>query len=375
MSKDQPESVMFNASINRTQLRFESERLRPELVKLQQPIDVSTFETTEFDKFAKPLLQLLKALTGLESTFLTLVDEQQQQQWVITSESSAALPMPAGLQVAWQDSMCRLMFNQQLNCTSDVVSRFAQSHGAKNGMQTFMVLPVSFEGSLIGTLCGADRHCIQLNETQLSHARLIAAALSSQLNLLSDNHHTRQQLQQQHHQADALRQQVQNLEELAGTDPLTGLPNRRAFDERFGQMVDIARRSKEEVGLMLIDIDHFKQVNDRYCHEVGDKVIQQLGRGLLQLARAADIPCRIGGDEFQLAAIGTSAGGLSKLARRLQQYLQQQRQELGVSCTLSIGIATTLQSPLEDLFKSADVALYRSKEAGRNTLSVYTQTT
>jgi diguanylate cyclase len=66
---------------------------------------------------------------------------------------------------------------------------------------------------------------------------------------------------------------------------------------------------------------------------------------------------------------------LSKLARRLQQYLQQQRQELGVSCTLSIGIATTLQSPLEGLFKSADAALYRSKEAGRNTLSVYTRTT
>ena len=342
---------------------------------MQQSIDVSTFETTEFDKFAKPLLQLLEALTGLESTFLTLVDEQQQQQWVITSESSAALPIPAGLQVAWQDSMCRLMFNQQLNCTSDIDSRFAQSAGAKQGMQTFMVLPVSFDGSLIGTLCGADRGSIHLTETQLSHARLIAAALSSQLKLLADNHQTRQQLQQQQFQAEDLRQQVDNLEELASTDPLTGLPNRRAFDERFGQMVDIARRSKEEVGLMLIDIDHFKQVNDRYGHEVGDKVIQQLGRGLLQLARAADIPCRIGGDEFQLAAVGTSAAGLSKLARRLQQYLQQQRKHLGVGCTLSIGIATTLQSPLEDLFKAADTALYQSKKAGRNTLSVYTQTT
>lgn len=66
---------------------------------------------------------------------------------------------------------------------------------------------------------------------------------------------------------------------------------------------------------MLVDIEHFKQVNERYDHEVGDKVIQQLGRALLQLVRAADIPCRIGGDEFQLAAIGTSACGVSKLAR------------------------------------------------------------
>lgn len=342
---------------------------------MQKPIDISNLETIEFDKFARPLLQLLKALTGLESTFLTLVDEQLQQQWVITTESSAALPIPWGLQVAWQDSMCRLMFSEQLHFSCEIPSRFAHSSGAKKGVQTFMVLPVSFEGSLIGTLCGADRSCIQLTDMQLSHAALIAAALSSQLKLLSDNQHTRQLLQQQQHQADELRQQVDNLEELASTDPLTGLPNRRAFDERFSQLVDIAKRRNEEIGLLLIDIDHFKKVNDQHGHEVGDKVIQQLGRGLLQLARAADIPCRIGGDEFQLAAIGTSASGLGKLAKRLQKYLQQQGKKLGVSCTLSIGIATTLQSPLEELFKSADTALYQSKEVGRNTVSVYTQTT
>ena len=341
---------------------------------MQQSTDVPTFDTSEFDKFAKPLLQLLKALTGLESTFLTLVDEQRQQQWVITSDSSAALLIPAGGQLAWQDSMCSLMFSQQLNYSADIPNQFAQSRGAKIGMQTFMVLPVSFEGSLIGTLCGADRTCIQLSETQLMHAGLIAAALSSQLKLLADNQCTKLALQQQQQETDDLRQQVDNLEELASTDPLTGLPNRRAFDERFSQLVDIAKRSNEEIGLMLIDIDHFKQVNDQHGHEVGDKVIQQLGRGLLQLARAADIPCRIGGDEFQLAAIGTSASGLGKLARRLQKYLQQQGKKLGVSCTLSIGIATTLQSPLEELFKSADTALYQSKEAGRNTVSVYTQT-
>lgn len=332
---------------------------------------ISPLEIIEFDQFAKPLLQLLKELTGLETTFVTLVDERLQQQWVITTQSSAALPVPAGLQVAWEDSMCKLMFSHQLTQCMDIPAQFSQSSGARSGMQSFMVLPVSVDDTLIGTLCGADRSRIQLTEIQLGQARLIAAALSSQLKLLSDNQLFRQQLLQHIEQTNSLRQQVDNLEELASTDPLTGLPNRRAFDERFSQLIDIAKRSNEEVGLMLIDIDYFKQVNDQYGHEVGDKVIQQLGRGLLQLARAADIPCRIGGDEFQLAAIGTSASGLTKLARRLQKYLQQQRKKLGVSCTLSIGIATTLHSPLEDLFKSADNALYRSKEAGRNTVSVY----
>lgn len=338
---------------------------------MQKPIDISNVETAEFDKFAKPLLQLLKELTGLETTFLTLVDERLQQQWVITTQSSAALPVPAGMQVAWQDSMCNLLFSHQLTQSMDIPEHFSQSSGARNGMQSFMVLPVSFEDALIGTLCGADRSRIELTETQLGHARLIAAALSSQLKLLSDNQLFRQQLLQHIQQAETLREQVDNLEELASTDPLTGLPNRRAFDERFSQLVDIALRSKEEVGLMLIDIDHFKQVNDQYGHEVGDRVIQQVGRGLLQLARAADIPCRIGGDEFLLAAIDTSAAGLSKLAQRLQKYLLQQRKKLGVSCTLSIGIATTVDCPLEELFKAADTALYQSKERGRNTLSVY----
>jgi diguanylate cyclase len=334
-------------------------------------MDFSPFEITEFDKFAKPLLLLLKELTGLETTFLTLVDERLQQQWVITTQSSAALMIPAGLQVAWQDSMCNLMFSQQLTYSTDIPERFSKSIGAQNGMQSFMVLPVSFAGQLIGTLCGADRTYIELTEAQVGHARLIAAALTSQMKLLLDNQLFREQLQQQMHEADTLRQQVDNLEELASTDPLTGLPNRRAFDDRFSQMVGIARRSKEEVGMMLIDIDNFKQVNDQLGHEVGDRVIQLVGRGLLELARAADIPCRIGGDEFQLAAIGTSAAGLSRLAVRLQRYLHQQRKKLGVSCTLSIGIATTVHCPLEELFKAADTALYQSKERGRNTLSVY----
>jgi diguanylate cyclase len=338
---------------------------------LPEPMDVSTFQTIEFDKCAKPLLQLLKELTGLETTFLTLVDERLQQQWVITTQSSAALPVPAGMQVAWQDSMCNLLFIEQLTYSTDIPERFTQSIGARSGMQSFMVLPVSVADELIGTLCGADRRRIQLTETQVGHARLIAAALSSQLKLLSDNQLFRQQLHQQIQQTDTLRQQVDNLEELASTDPLSGLPNRRAFDERFSQLVDIAQRSKEEVGLMLIDIDHFKQVNDQSGHEIGDQVIQQVGRGLLKLARAADIPCRIGGDEFLLAAIGTNAAGLSKLALRLQKYVQQQQKNLGVSCTLSIGIATTVNCPLEELFKAADTALYQSKERGRNTLSVY----
>lgn len=338
---------------------------------LQKPMDHSTFETTEFDKFAKPLLQLLKALTGLETTFLTLVDEQMQQQWVITAESSATLPIATGVTLAWQDSMCRLMFSQQLHYVSDLPQRFSQSSGARHGMQTFMVLPVAFEGIFIGTLCGADHNPIELSESQFDYARLIAAALSSQLKLLADSQQVQRKLQQQQQEAETLRQQVDNLEELASTDPLTGLPNRRAFDERFGQMVDIAKRNKEEIGLMLIDIDHFKQVNDQHGHDVGDHVIRHVGRGLLQLARAADIPCRVGGDEFLVAAIGSNAAGLSKLALRLQKYLSQHRKKLGVSCTLSIGIATTQHSTLEDLFKSADTALYQSKEAGRNTLSVY----
>ena len=105
-------------------------------------MDVSPLETIEFDKFAKPLLQLLKALTGLETIFLTLVDEQQQQQWVVTTESSAALPIPAGLQLAWQDSMCNLLFIEQLTYSTDIPERFSQSIGARSGMQSFMVLPV-----------------------------------------------------------------------------------------------------------------------------------------------------------------------------------------------------------------------------------------
>ncbi len=93
--------------------------------------------------------------------------------------------------------------------------------------------------------------------------------------------------------------------------------------------------------------------------------------GLKLIARSTDVCCRLGGDEFVLAAIDTSGKGMQVLAGRLVNYMRQQTRRLGLDCTLSIGIAEGKEHSVEQLMKHADMALYQSKDAGRNTISVF----
>ncbi len=334
-------------------------------------MEQSVIEATEFNQVAAPLLVLLRQLTGLETTFLTMVDVQLQRQWVISSQSAAELPVPSGTMVPWQQSICYLMSEQQLCQTSELGQLFPQTFGVSLGMRSFFVLPVTMHGELIGTLCGADRQSVQLSRQQIDQAELIAQALSSQLKLLLDNYQYRCRLQHQQREASQLRAQVDDLAEQASTDALTGLPNRRAFEQHFAGTLLQAAQRQQEIGLIRLDIDHFKQFNDRFGHDSADQVLQLVGRALLTLARASDMPCRFGGDEFQLASIGTSAAGLQTLALRLQQYLQQHPVQPAIRCTVSIGIATTALVPLETLYQAADQALYQAKAAGRNCIRLW----
>lgn len=331
-------------------------------------------DTNEFEKVASPLLKLMKQLTGLETTFITVIDWDKNQQLVVSANSAEQLAIPAGSLVDWGDSMCQLMLSKHLQKSTRIAEQFPYSIGASKGMHSFCVLPVNFNNQMIGTLCGADSGQVELKDEQVEMCEFIADALSSQLKLLADNVTFRRNIITHRHEAEVLREKVDVLNKLANTDSLTGLPNRRAFEERFAILSALAARHKQLLGLMLVDIDHFKKINDQFGHELGDQVIKIVADGIAALARSSDIPCRIGGDEFQLAAIDSTAEGLVKLADRLQNYVRQNTKNIGVSCTLSIGVATTEYCAKDELFRAADNALYSSKEAGRNQVRIYRST-
>ena len=170
----------------------------------------------------------------------------------------------------------------------------------------------------------------------------------------------------------ALRNAQLELERLAHTDSLTGLYNRRLFMQRLREEAERVNRHNGCLSILLFDLDHFKQINDRFGHETGDRVLQSVARAANDVKRVSDITARIGGEEFALLLPETDREGAMRLAHRLRAAIESARtpDPAGdpVSVTASIGVAT-VSSQSEDpalALKLADAALYRAKNAGRN---------
>ena len=159
---------------------------------------------------------------------------------------------------------------------------------------------------------------------------------------------------------------------LALTDALTGVANRRAFDERLQRELTRASRSQSQLALITFDLDYFKQYNDHYGHAMGDACLQLFAR-VLQTARANDLPARIGGEEFALILPDTTVEGAVAVAESIRArtealQLPHMRSPSGV-VTTSVGVAVTTSNraeTVEALMDAADKALYRAKRNGRN---------
>ncbi|MEV6300737.1 diguanylate cyclase [Actinoplanes sp. NPDC051861] len=155
----------------------------------------------------------------------------------------------------------------------------------------------------------------------------------------------------------------------AVTDGLTGLHTRRHFTDALAVECSRAARTGYGVGLLVIDVDHFKRVNDTYGHPAGDRVLQEVARRLATGSRAGTVVARYGGEEFVVLAPHTDAGELLALAERLRLLVAGLPVDAGenlLSVTVSIGAACASHPDPESLMRDADAALYSAKEAGRN---------
>ncbi len=162
----------------------------------------------------------------------------------------------------------------------------------------------------------------------------------------------------------------------ANRDTLTGLANRMRFEETLRRENDAARRSGKPLTLMLIDVDHFKECNDSFGHQVGDRLLQQLGRTIDDVARRPrDLAARFGGDEFALILPDTPPAGAEQLAETLIRHVRQLHIATGkgkgqhTRTSVTIGLCSALPGADDSaarLFEAADGALYQAKEAGRD---------
>jgi two-component system cell cycle response regulator len=172
---------------------------------------------------------------------------------------------------------------------------------------------------------------------------------------------------------DELREMNARLEALSVTDALTGLANRRLLITRLDEEVRRARRTKVPLAVVMIDIDHFKEVNDTYGHPMGDVVLRNIGAMLNVSLRATDLAARYGGEEFTLVLPYTDLVAALQVAETLRQKFAAMDHPLGdatIRKTVSMGVSARegqAGAPdAEELLKRADEALYRAKQGGRN---------
>ncbi|MAT34472.1 MAG: PleD family two-component system response regulator [Ponticaulis sp.] len=172
---------------------------------------------------------------------------------------------------------------------------------------------------------------------------------------------------------DAMRRRLDESMELAITDQLTGLFNRRHMVKQMQQFLNRANSGGSPVSVFIADIDHFKRVNDTYGHDVGDEVLKQFALRMKGNLRPGDIPCRQGGEEFVVIMPDTSGDMASAAAERLRRAvagepfdIERGRGNLDVTVSLGVATSSGRECTIDDLLKLADEALYRAKAEGRN---------
>lgn len=168
-----------------------------------------------------------------------------------------------------------------------------------------------------------------------------------------------------------MNKKTQSLQKQATTDALTGMNNRRYFEDALDDYLREFNAAGSTLGLLIMDLDHFKSVNDNYGHDVGDQVLKEVALRMRAISREHDVVARLGGEEFAVLTPFASREQLLSVAERYREMVEALHVSVGnviVRPTVSIGVATNenhVTNP-DDLFKAADKKLYEAKNSGRN---------
>lgn len=297
------------------------------------------------------IVWLARHIYQSDIAFISFIDAQTQ--WI---KASAGQPTEASR--PREQSICQLMISSgQPLVSRDLATdpRFTghpQLEGHRIGF--YAGVPLLRDGLLpIGSLCVLSAAPHTLGAIDVEPLRVLATIAADEVELFRRN---------------------EELTRHSRIDPLTGLENRRAFDEGLARAASRSQRTGEPLALVMLDLDSFKDVNDRFGHPAGDALLRQVGAALAAMERrAGDVLARYGGEEFGLILPGADARAAQKVAERLHATLSNAgiRRPDRRRLTASIGVAHQHASVLdtERLVASADAALYRAKQEGRDRIA------
>ncbi|MBX6371952.1 MAG: sensor domain-containing diguanylate cyclase [Acidothermus sp.] len=165
---------------------------------------------------------------------------------------------------------------------------------------------------------------------------------------------------------------LEQISHLAATDMLTGVANRRTLEQNLDRMFALAGRGMRPISLIMVDIDHFKRINDTYGHQVGDRTLQRVAQVLRSSCRSSDLVARYGGEEFVVVLPDTDCEGAAVVAETLRQRIQALEEEPRVTASLGVATFPLHGGTPDQVLAVADAALYQSKESGRNRVTIAT---
>ncbi|KRC17599.1 sensor domain-containing diguanylate cyclase [Acidovorax sp. Root217] len=314
------------------------------------------------------LTRLASRLTGAPVVFVSLLDQGRDYHKSLVSPIAE---VPGSSRVRMGRTFCHYVAVTKVplvieDATLLPVFRDVPSVKAM-GVRAYAGVPLlTEEGDTLGTFCAIDfvpRHWTEQDLdvlTEFAHSALREIRLRMALQHADA---VNQQLVEQIQRVDELNMK---LEELATTDPLTGLRNRRAFDSHLEQELAIVQRRGTPLSLLMLDVDHFKRVNDTLGHDGGDRVLQAIAGHLKACARTVDVVARVGGEEFAVILPSTGEAGAHEVGERMRQAVENGPWD-EMPVTISVGVATLVDGEdAERIYGRADAALYAAKQAGRN---------
>ena len=165
-----------------------------------------------------------------------------------------------------------------------------------------------------------------------------------------------------------LRITLESQKELAGTDPLTSVANRRAFYDLANLELNKSLRYQTAISFLYLDIDDFKKINDNFGHPIGDQLLRSVANTIENNIRAIDLIVRFGGDEFGILLAGAGAESAAQVAGKLKKKLLELVRDNGWPVTFSIGVATFMSPPgsIDEMIDAADAQMYLAKQSGKN---------
>ena len=304
------------------------------------------------DSLAKAICETAVAVSSATEAALVRWRSEDQHGWLqFATHGFRAEPRPLAA-----DSLVARACTDGLPLPLDDVDRmtkplslFSDSDNAWT-RGSMAIVPLKLEDRVIGAIVIASPERENIPQEEATNVGLLGAMAATSLEIVWE---------------------MEEVSRRARTDPLTGLYNRRHFDELLGQMIKQTDRFGDPVSLIMADVDHFKNVNDSWGHDAGDDVLKSLAETLKAGVRDADICARFGGEEFAIVLPKTTLQGAAELADRLRKQVEAKPVAVNgemIAVTISCGVACYPDGVItkEALFAAADRALYEAKSAGRN---------